>query len=38
MSEETQTGALYQPRMVGWGEMREFQKGEDTCILLTVSC
>ena len=27
MSQETQTGALYQPRMVGWGEMEGGSKG-----------
>ena len=33
MSQETQIGALYQPRGVGWGgDGREFQKGEDICI------
>ena len=30
MAQETQTGALYQPRGVGWeGDVREVQKGGD---------
>ena len=32
MAQETQTGALYQPRGVGWGDEREVQKGRDICI------
>ena len=33
MAQETQTGALYQPRGVGWGgDAKEFQKEEDICI------
>ena len=35
MAQETQTGAQYQPRGVGWGgegDGREFQKGRDICI------
>ena len=33
MFQETQTGALYQPRWVGWeGEGREVQKRGDMCI------
>ena len=33
MSQETQTGVLYQPRAVGWGGRRgEAQKGRDICI------
>ena len=33
MAQETQTGALYQPRGVGWGRRREgSSKGGDTCI------
>ena len=35
MSQETQTGALYQPRGVGWdgkGDVREVQEGGDICI------
>ena len=31
MSQETQTGALYQPRGVGWGG-REVENGRDICI------
>ena len=34
MARETQTGALYQPRGVGWGgRWREVQKGGDICML-----
>ena len=39
MAQETQTGALYQPR--GWdgdGDGREVQKGGDICILMAHSC
>ena len=39
MAQETQTGALNQPR--GWegeGDGREFQKGGDICIPMTDSC
>ena len=33
MAQETQIGALYQPRGVGWGEdVSEVQKGGDICI------
>ena len=32
MAQETQTGALYQPIVVGWGGRWEVQKGEDICI------
>ena len=33
MGQETQIGALYQPRGLGWeGDGREVQKGEDICI------
>ena len=33
MAQETQTGALYQSRGVGWaGDGREVQKGGDICI------
>ena len=33
MAQETQTGALYQPRGVGWEEDgRHFQKRGDICI------
>ena len=39
MAQETQTGALYQPR--GWdgeGNGREVQKGGDICIPMADSC
>ena len=39
MAQETQTGALYQPR--GWdreGDGREVQKGGNICIPMTDSC
>ena len=39
MAQETQTGALYQPR--GWdrkGDAREVQKGGDICIPMADSC
>ena len=33
MGQETETGALYLPRGVGWGgDRREAQKGGDICI------
>ena len=39
MSQETETGALYQPRGVGCGGRREeFQKGGDICIPMADSC
>ena len=40
MAQETQTGALYLPRGVGFGEGdgREVQKGGDICILMADSC
>ena len=39
MSQETQTGALYQPRGVdGEGNGREVQKGGDICIPMADSC
>ena len=38
MAQETQTGALYQPRGVGWGGRREVQKGGDICIPMAESC
>ena len=39
MAQETQTGALYQPRAVEWsGGRREVQKGEDICIPMADSC
>ena len=35
MAQETQTGALYQPRGVGWeGNGREVQKGRDIYIYI----
>ena len=36
MAQETQTGALYQPR--GVGDCREVQKGGDICIPMADSC
>ena len=39
MAWENQTGALYQPRRVGWGgDGKEVQKGEDMCIPMADSC
>ena len=39
MAQGTQTGALYQPRGVGWlGRRREVQKGVDTCTPMADSC
>ena len=39
MAQETQTGALYQPRGVGWeGDVREVQRGGDICIPMADSC
>ena len=39
MAQETQTGALYQPRGVGWGGRWERgSKGGDTCIPMADSC
>ena len=39
MAQETQTGALYQPRGMGWGgDGREVQKGGDICIPVADSC
>ena len=39
MAQETQTGALYQPRGVGWGGRWEgVQKGGDICIPMADSC
>ena len=39
MAQETQRGALYQPRAVGWGaDEREVQNGGDVCVLMADSC
>ena len=39
MAQETRTGALYQPRGVGWeGDGREVQKGGNICLPMTDSC
>ena len=41
MSQETQTGSLYQPRGVRWGGERDgrgFQKGGDRCTPVADSC
>ena len=39
MAQETQTGALYQPRGLGWeGDGKEAQEGEDICIPMADSC
>ena len=39
MAQKTQTGALYQPRGVGWEERwREVEKGGNICIPLADSC
>ena len=39
MAQETQTGALHQPRGVGCGGRgREVQKGGDICIPMADSC
>ena len=39
VAQETQTGALYQPRGVGWeGDGREGLKGGDICIPVADSC
>ena len=38
MAQETQTGALYQPRRVGWAaRLEEFQEGRDICIPMSDS-
>ena len=37
MAQESQTGALFQPRGVGWGRRWEGLKGEDICILMSDS-
>ena len=39
MAQETQTGALCQPRGVGWGGRREGgPKGGDICVPIADSC
>ena len=39
MAQEAQRGALYQPRVVGWGaDGREVQKWGDVCIPMADSC
>ena len=39
MSQESQTGALYQSREVGWGgDGREVQEGGEVCIPMADSC
>ena len=38
MTQEPQTGALYQPRGVGWGDGWEVHKGGDMCIPMSDSC
>ena len=39
MAQQTETGALYQPRGVGWGgDGREAQKGGDIYIGVADSC
>ena len=39
MAQETQTGALYRPRRVGWGWRWEGgSKGGDICIPMADSC
>ena len=39
MAQETQAGALYQPRGVEWeGDGREVQKGGDICMPMADSC
>ena len=38
MAQETQTGALYQPRGVGWGGRWAVQKGGDICVPTADSC
>ena len=39
MSQETQTGALYQPTGVGWGgRWKGGSKGRDICIPVADSC
>ena len=38
MTQGAQTGALYQPRRVRWGEKREVQEGGDICTPMADSC
>ena len=38
MAQETEIGALYQPRGVGWGGSWEFQKEGDICLPMADSC
>ena len=38
MAQETQTGALYQPRGVGWDGRWEGGSKEDICIPMADSC
>ena len=38
MAQETQTGALYQPRGVGWEGRWEGASRGDICILMTDLC
>ena len=39
MTQETQTGAMFQPRGMGWkGDGREFQKEGDICMPMADSC
>ena len=41
MAQETQTGALYQSRVAGWGRGRggrELHKGGDICMPMADSC
>ena len=38
MVQETQIGALYQPRGVGCGDGREAQKEGDICVPMADSC
>ena len=38
MSQRTQTGALYQPRGLGWGGRWEAHEGGDICTPMADSC
>ena len=39
VAQETQTGALYQPRGMGWeGDGREVHMGGDVCMPMADSC